>query len=189
MLYLYFTITKTVNTTEAFVKQKLPDFLRKVEKDDIGKDITELNVYEKTLIYYYSIEGYLQLNEDLRDSKENEYEWHLSQALGKLPNYVGVVYRGCELSSWEIDRYRKAEIDDTEVIDLAFMSCSTSKPVAHQFSKGSTIFRIISKTGKSVVQLSFHVNEKEILFQSKCKFKVTEIDDSGNLTTITLREI
>lgn len=178
-----------MRSTKEFVTQRLPDYLRKVEKDDIGKDITELNVYEKTLIYYYSIEGYLQLNEDLRDGKENEYEHHLNQALGKLPNYQGTVFRGSELNPWEIDFYRQAEKDDLEIVDLAFASASTSKYVAQEFSKGSVIFSIASKTGKSVEKLSFHGHEKEILFQSKCRFRLIAIDDSENVLTIYLREV
>ena len=59
---------------EEFVRQRLPDIVRKIERNNIGAAVTELNVYEKALIYYYSIEGYEQLNEDLRDGKSNEYE-------------------------------------------------------------------------------------------------------------------
>ena len=178
-----------MNSTETFVKQRLPNFLREVERKEIGKDVEELNIYEKTLIYYYSVEGYDQLNEDLRDGKDNEYAEHLNRALEKLPDYQGIVFRGSPLEVWDIGVYRKAYSDDTEVTELAFMSCSISMPVAQQFSKGSTIFRIISKTGKAIGQLSFYTSEKEILFSSNCTFKVLDIDDSGNLTIITLREI
>lgn len=178
-----------MNSTETFVKQRLPDFLREVERKEIGKDVEELNIYEKTLIYYYSVEGYDQLNEDLRDGKGNEYAEHLNHALEKLPDYEGIVFRGSPLDVWEIDVYRKAYSHDTEVTELAFMSCSISVYVAQQFSKGKVIFSIASKTGKQVQQLSFHGYEKEVLFQSQCRFKVVEIHDTDNMTTIYLREI
>jgi len=47
-----------------YVENKLSFELEKVQKRRIDKPLTELSIYEETLIYYYSIDGYEQLNED-----------------------------------------------------------------------------------------------------------------------------
>jgi len=183
-----------VKSTEEFVKQRLPDFLQKVEKNKIGEDISELNIYEKTLIYYYSIEGYEQLNEDLRDGKDSVYGNYLNQALEKLPNYEEESYRGVSLSPTKIDFYKKAAENDDEIIEPAFFSSSKSMRTAQSYSRGNTVFIIASKTGKEIEQLSFYgsqnpQNEKEVLFKSKSKFKVIRVNDSQNITLISLEEI
>jgi len=183
-----------VKSTEEFVKQRLPDFLQKVEKNKIGEDISELNIYEKTLIYYYSIEGYEQLNEDLRDGKDSVYGNYLNQALEKLPNYEEESYRGVSLSPTKIDFYKKVAENDDEIIEPAFFSSSKSMRTAQSYSRGNTVFIIASKTGKEIEQLSFYgsqnpQNEKEVLFKSKSKFKVIRVNDSQNITLISLEEI
>lgn len=177
---------------EEFVQKRFPYLLQKVERDNIGVSITELNVHEKTLIYYYSIEGYEQLNEDLREGKINEYEVYLNEALDKLPDYKRVVFRGAYLSKSQIDIYKKAFYEGDTVIKQAFVSASQSYLIAQQFSKSSVIFEIESRTGKAIGQLSFYQdsqNEREILFKSKCEFEVLEIDESQHFTTIFLEEI
>jgi len=177
---------------EEFVRQRLPDIVRKIERDNIGAAVTELNVYEKALIYYYSIEGYEQLNEDLRDGKSNEYEAYLNEALDKLPNYERTIFRGADLTETQIDEYKKAFSEGEFIIKYAFTSASKSYYIAQQFSKGSVVFEIKSQTGKAIGQLSFYQesqNESEILFKSKSVFRVLGVDDSQHFTTIFLEEI
>jgi len=175
-----------------FVRQRLPDILQKIERDSIGEFVTELNTYEKALIYYYSIDGYEQLNEDLRDGKPNEYEVYLNEALDKLPDYERVIFRGADLTQRQIDEYEKCCLEGELIIKPAFISASQSYFIAQQFSKGSVVFEIKSLTGKAIGQLSFYQgsqNENEILFKSKCKFKVFAVDKSQHFVTIFLEEI
>lgn len=177
---------------EEFVRGRLPDVLQKIERDNIGESITELNIYEKALIYYYSIDGYEQLNEDLRDGKPNDYEVYLNQALDKLPDYKRLVFRGVDLTQGQIDEYQKACSEGELVVKSAFVSASQSYFIAQQFSRGSVVFEILSMTGKAIGQLSFYQDsqsENEILFKSKCKFRVLTVDDSQHFVTIYLEEI
>ncbi len=134
------------------------------------------------------------MNEDLRDGKDNKYERYLNQALEKLPNYEEESYRGVALSQTKIDFYKKAEENDNEITEPAFISSSKSMRVAQSFSRGNTIFIIASKTGKEIEQFSFYgsqspQNEKEVLFKSKSKFRVIKVNDSQNITLISLEEI
>jgi len=177
-----------------FVRQRLPDILQKIERDDIGASVTELNIYEKALIYYYSIDGYEQLNEDLRDGKPNEYEVYLNEALDKLPDYDGESFRGAALTNAEILRYKNAIESDEIIVYPAFLSSSKSLGVARAYSRGSTVFTIASKTGKNIEEISFYgtrspQNEKEILYRSKIKFSVISIDQTTHITLITLEEV
>lgn len=62
------------------------------------------------------------------------------------------------------------------------------------FSKGNTIFRIISKSGKSIEALSFHgiqspMNEQEVLFKSKTSFKALGAKNENGKFLITLEEM
>jgi len=182
-----------VSEIKEFVERRFSSALDMVKRKRLNEKSPILDIYEETLIYDYTIEGYEQLNEDLRDEKENKYEKYLNLSLDKLPNYKGVVYRGTELSKSQLNRYKQALETEDSIIEKSFTSTSKSILVANQYSCANTIFSIISKTGKDIELYSFYgsltsQNEKEILFKSKSVFEVLEVYESDQITRITLEE-
>jgi len=179
-----------VRTLEQFVNDRLKSSFDEFQQSSIGTNITELDQYEKTLIYHYTIGGYEDLNENLRDNKDDEYEVHLNNALEKLPDFKDLVFRGRKLTLKQLQIYKDAEKNNTDIIYKSFLSTSTSSAVANLF--GNTIFIIKSKTGKNIEALSYYginsQNEREVLFKSKTKFKVLEIKKVNDYFEITLKE-
>ena len=140
----------------------------------------------------YTTTGYENINEKLRDGKEDEYEKHLNNTLDKLPNFQDVVYRGANLTPKQIDRYLNSEKKNLPITEKAFTSTTTSIYIANLY--GNTIFSILSKTGKKIEALSCYgtnspQNEREVLFKSNTKFSVLEVEKTRNKFKITLEEI
>jgi len=183
-----------MKTLKEYVEKRLSSELEIIQRKRSRKPLQELNIYEETLIYYYTIDGYEKLNEDLREGKENSYEIFLNAALDKLSDYVGIVYRGIELTKNQIESLKIAEIENKEITEQAFVSSSKSLLIAKQYSRANTEVSIISKTGKEIEKYSFYgvdnpQNEQEVLFKSKTKFSVLGVDESEDITKIVLEEI
>ena len=183
---------------EEFVDKYFSDVRQTFEYEGIGQKIINLTVFEKTIIYKYALDYYEDLNANLRygglSPVQKLFVEFLNEALDKLPDYVGVVYRGANLNPIQIKKYQDALDAGIPVIEKGFTSSSTSNPVAEQFSGGTVIFYIVSYNGKSIEQLSRYgasnnQNEKEVLFKSNTLFNVVSIRMEGTKTIITLEEI
>ncbi len=177
-----------------FVEYRFGSALSQVISMKIGNNIDFLSTHEKTLVFKYSLDAYEDLNESLRAGKESEFELYLNYVLEKLPNVKDVVYRGCVLSKAQIERYKMAVEKKELLVEPGFTSASKSRKIAEMFSKGNTIFRIISKSGKSIEALSFHgiqspMNEQEVLFKSKTSFKALGVKNENGKFLITLEEM
>ncbi len=178
---------------EKFVKARYPGALQEVIRQNIGEELPFLSIYEKTLVYEYTNEGYENLNETLWAGKESEFERYLNAVLDKLPDYVGVVHRGTVLTKNEVERYILAFEQNSLITEPAFTSASKSILTAGVFSKGKVLFQIFSKSGKEIDTLSFYgrrseQDEKEVLFKSKTQFLVGEVRVEGEKIFITLVE-
>jgi hypothetical protein len=139
-----------------FVNERYTSILKQIKTKNIGAAITQLSYLEKALVYKYTLDNYEDLNENLRAGKESEFALYLNAVLAKLPDFKDLVYRGSALTKAQIARYQLA-LENKEILtELGFTSASKSRQVAEMFGKGNTIFRIISKTGKAIEQLSFH---------------------------------
>ena len=181
-----------MESLEHFVNDRLKNELEEFNEKNIGTSFINLSIHEKVLIYYYTLEGYQSINEELRESKNSQYETHLNNVLTKLPNFEGLVYRGLRLSNAQLKRYIDCFISNTPIEELGFCSCSESILVARLF--GNATFSILSKSGKSVQELSFYgsnssQNEQEVLFRSKTKFKILDVDNNNGDINIILEEI
>lgn len=182
-----------LNELRTYVENYLGKELSEFQKKGLGKSILELELWEKVLIYKYSLDGYLGLNEALQYGKPHPLENFLNQTLDKLPDYEGLVFRGEAMSNLRKAVFRSA-LESKHSIEIpSFLSTTRSEQIAQMFSKGDTILRIASFTGKNIEALAFHgegnpMNEREVLFKSKSKFQVLEIAKEKNKTYITLIE-
>lgn len=177
---------------EQFVKDRLNLELEEFNRKNIGSSVRNLNKYEKVLVYYYTQDGYLSINEELREGRSSEYEAHLNAILAKLPNLEEVVFRGVSLTETQLEYYSDCFNSRVLIEELAFCSCSKSVLMARMH--GNAILKILSKRGKSIEELSFYginssQNEQEVLFQSKTKFKVLDIENKNGYIHIILEEI
>lgn len=180
---------------ENFVEQNLVIELEEVRKHQYGSNTSILDDFEKTLIYNYTFDGFEELNETLRTGGTNDYEDLLNTTLDKLYDYQGLVYRGVELEDSEIQVYQEALDNDVPVTELSFVSTSKLRYLCFPYSGFSTLFRIMSKTGKEIEDISFYgtnsisdQNEQEVLFKSKTQFRVLEISEVDSKTFIDLEE-
>lgn len=157
----------------------------------------ELTLSEKALIYKYSDDGYLKLNEKLRSNKGKNtavFGKLLVKALGKLNDYSSLTYRKVQLTRGQQNIYKKASDTGLYVKEPAFSSTSKIKDLAILFP-GNTLFIINSKTGKDIEKIAKFgyedpYNEYEVLFLPNREFEVLEIDDSiSDLLLITMEEI
>ena len=110
------------------------------------------------------------------------YEDVLNQALDKLPSYNGICYRGADEP--DIDIFKQKLNNGQSWKDTGFMSSSHKREKAEKFGE-KLFFKIQSKTGKSIEQLSTlgsitqkgEKNEYEVLFKTNTEFNVKVVKD------------
>ncbi len=180
---------------EKYSKDNLSQEISEIKNSNRNIENFELSVYEKALIYKYSNDGYEIVNENLRKSKGkklDEFGKLLNKTLAKLPNFDGVVYRGANMTTQELQRYKEAVTKNKILKEYSFVSTSKSRLIAMAF-KGNTLFRIYSRTGKEVEKIAkfgLHgtSNEKEVLFRPNRNFIILEVAKELDYTLITMEE-
>ncbi|BDT98018.1 ADP-ribosyltransferase [Nocardia sputorum] len=160
------TIREKLDRIINLVKGRADDAARRVPK--------KVTLTQKDLdaLADYTGPGYADLNRALRegtmDASQKARIDAINEALAKLPDHNGVVYRGTTLPQSVIDDYKVGEV----VTEKAFTSTSSSASTAFP---GNVEFTIVSKTGKDVAPYStveaMGVKENEILFRSGTNFE------------------
>jgi hypothetical protein len=176
---------------EKYTKQYLSVELAIIESTERINELTNLTVFEKAIIYKYSNDGYEKLNENLRNNRgqnNSEFGLLLEKCINKLPNYIGLVYRGVFLNQEEKNKYQLAMANNSRILENTFVSSTKSRLIAMGF--GTTLFRIYSKSGKEIEKIAtfgLHnpPSEQEVLFKPNRSFRVLEVQDD----LITLEEI
>lgn len=111
-------------------------------------------MYEKTIIYKYTEDGYENVNQALRNGKSTPpLGIHLINSLKKLPNYKRLCYRAVELGKKELHKYYDAMQKGTTITERSSLSCSKSKSIALAFCQ-SPLFIILSKRGKDIEKIA-----------------------------------
>ena len=131
-----------------------------------------LDVGELAAIRYYTGRGYARVNLTLRGATPMVPEMAgridaLSSALRKLPDHIGWVHRGAELTPGQLARYRPGAV----IREHPFTS--TAVMAEDRFS-GNTHFIIRSYSGRDVATYSQVPAEREVLFDRATRFKVME---------------
>lgn len=163
------------------------------------KELTETDIQS---IEYYTKNGYKKINGQLIGGQNNKPETtrainRLNEALGKIDNYEGTVYRGDSFDSNNKWFSFLNSIKNKEVFAYkGFMSTSEQKDVTQGFDDiltGAAIFKINSKTGKSIKNYSDSYNELEVLFKPNTSFRIDDWDwineDRRKKIMVTLTEI
>lgn len=175
-------------TTEKYAKEYLFHEIQLIESSEERLNaLPELTVYEKAIIFKYSEDGYEDLNEKLRLSEGkdiSDFGMLLDKCLGKLPDYQGRVYRGVDLSKYDLNRYSEAFQNNILITESFFISTSESQLASRMFGR-NVQFQIISKTGKSIREIT-KFEEKEVLFKYNISFEILDISPKRDV--IILKE-
>ena len=162
----------------------------------------ELTETDAQSIDYYTKNGYKKINEQLISGQNDDPATtrainRLNEAISKIENYKGVVYRGDSFNSnnkW-FSFLHAIKNKDTFTYK-GFMSTSEQKYVAegfHDIVKGAAFFTINSKTGKSIKPYSDFYHELEVLFKPNTTFKIDNWEwvneDRKKKMNVTLTEI
>ena len=163
------------------------------------KELTETDVQS---IEYYTRNGYKEINGQLISGQNNKPETtrainRLNEAIEKIDNFEGTVYRGDSFDSKNKWFSFLNSIKNKEVFTYkGFMSTSEEKDVTQGFDTifdGAAIFKINSKTGKSIKDFSDNYNELEVLFKPNTSFRIDDWDwineDRRKKIIVTLTEI
>lgn len=131
--------------------------------------------------YYGSLNSYLRGESvyGITAAKKREYDQFkiiCNRGLEKMPKFEGVVWRGANISEDIIERYALNMSKGAPITFEGFTS--TSRIKGANFS-GNVMFRIQSKTGAIVEDISLHKSEKEVLFRAGSRFKVLKMEKRG----------
>lgn len=188
--------------------QKVFDYFGDIDnhkKEKIFNDILEnakpfhlreaqtLSIYKYTIDFYQEANTYLRNNFISEDKKYYENKGiksvieTLNEALDKLPSHKGTVFRGADLTTEQLETYRKALESNTPIVKNEFLSTSKNR---YEAFERNTKYKITSKTGKSIEKLSYFKNEKEILFKVGTRFKILNVyEDSQGINRIEMEEL
>ncbi|GAM51263.1 hypothetical protein NSK11_contig00108-0001 [Nocardia seriolae] len=157
-----------------------------------GSELPHITEADDKALKFYSASGYDRLNELLRSDtalspgQEARVD-SINQALSKLPDYSGTVYRGLTLPPEVIAAYEKGLVVDVK----EFFSTSKRPDIADGFMEKSylgthdlgyerVMFTVISESGKDIQSYSTVPREAEVLFATDSKFYVADVEWDGD---------
>jgi hypothetical protein len=180
------------------MEESLKDRATKLENNlDFENAFTMLNFEEKVAINAYTDNQYKNINTLLRGTtfvREHQnvlitISNIIFNAVKKmLPKFLGVVYRGCNLS----DEILKEHIDafNKKVVIVYPCFTSTSKNIDRALDfKGNAFFTIYSKNGIDVSSISMYPNEEEILLNKGTNFNIISINASRDIIQVIMEEV
>ena len=138
--------------------------------------------------FFVDINFYLRNGGEPKEEFFEKYGKVMNSALDKLESYKGTVYRGSDLSLEVINKYKKAAETGEPYTENHYLS--TSKDREKSFDR-NTKYKILSKNGKQIEELSLFSEEKEVLFKEETKFKINSVyfDEEMNKNVIEMEEI
>jgi hypothetical protein len=138
--------------------------------------------------FFVDMNFYLRNGGEPKEDFFERYKKVMNSALDKLESYKGYVFRGADLSSEIINKYKKAAETGEPYTENYYLSTSKSKDIV--FDR-NTFYEIKSKNGKQIEKLSFFSEEKEVLFKEGTKFKINSVyfDEGANKNVIVMEEI
>ena len=198
---------KILNPEET--KKYIEDFkAQSASSSDFHKEMSigdkDVNIDEKKSIQAYASNCYLTMNRllrnpdyydkqypnDLSSDDRKIYESYITNCHNALKNNKStksvVAYRGVDYTLTKT--FSKLNPGD-EFIDEGFVSTSTTKDIAENFSGGGYVMTILIPKGSqaaSIKYLARHAKENEILINKKARFEIKEINHDTKRMTIEL---
>ncbi len=180
------------------IKKPTAKFSNTKQADDYIKNVSlkDMTKEQRKSIKEYSKGGQLTdvINYQLRTSATlgegaRRVVKRLNSSLDKLPSYNNDVYRGISFPNMEeaINFIKNIKVGQT-ITELGFTSTSIKQGVALEFlrtNKAGFLFKIKSKNGKWIGELSDFQEELEVLFKSGSIFKVKKMHDIRVLDSFT----
>ena len=163
-------------TVEEYATTYLENEIRIIENSYRKNVLTQLNVFEKAIIYKYTEDGFDDLNESLRISKSekiNLFGKLLAECLDKLPDFIGTVFRSENLAKNEWEEYLLAFTNDSIITKHSFTSTSKSQLSANKF--GIYRLEIFVQKGKDIEKNAKYDDEKEVIIRYNSNFRVVGI--------------
>lgn len=163
-------------TVEEYATTYLENEIRIIENSYRKNVLTQLNVFEKAIIYKYTEDGFDDLNELLRISKGKNithFGTLLAECLDKLPDFIGTVFRSENLAKNEWEEYLLAFTNDSIITKHSFTSTSKSQLSANKF--GIYRLEIFVQKGKDIEKIAKYDDEKEVIIRYKSNFRVVGI--------------
>lgn len=202
------TLAERKNYAQKIIKglSHLPKIFLDQAKAKIKGAYARLTTEAVAALMFYTAEsqGFRQINRLLRGQMtefanaekgigwnvaqaKQDYQEHIkfiNEALNKLPNHEGFVYRGTEVDPKLLAQYKVGQI----VTEQGFTSTSTNIAVAEEFSR-NVFYTILSKTGKDIKNLAEFSGEDEVLFRSGTKFKILALENKNGKTFVKMMEV
>lgn len=206
-----------VDTHAALVMQsRETGLLNNLNQDDVEI----INSYSQQSLPFHSIQRYMNSNFEFEWDKEADgtirqtYPLHhaglLENALGKIPAYQGMSYRGALLSGavyrlpggYTPTQKDKKNLEVINVGDfvstITYFSTSAERKVASEFALrqrfgnsfdfDTVVFEIDGVSGRNITELT-HIKQAEILISPGAVFEVSGINRANYGVSVSLREI
>jgi hypothetical protein len=181
---------------ERYVRANLIVELEDVQGSPISRADNGLTIYEKTLIYHYTKDGYVRINQGLRSHGQTDLEVVplLESALRKLPPYQGIVHRTAVLTRKQLQSYLSSWRAGRVKAVPEFLSSSKSALIPRMRPRFNVKFRIVSRSGRSIEEVSYmgkHTppNEQEVLFLPGSRFEISDVTDFAGYVLIFMEEV
>ena len=182
--------------TEKYVRRFLKKDFDEVRASAIAGVRNGLDIYEKTLIYYYTASGYRAINQSLRrfgGHAGSRAAILLQEVLRKLPDWRGPVFRAANLTKSSIAVYKKCALAGSAIMETAFLSTSRSPHKIEHYPATNVTYHIFARHGKAIESCSrlgsvLPPNEEEVLLLPRSKFWVLDVNESSGNVLIILEE-
>ena len=164
------------------VREGLPDGALDRYKQYYKEHNKNIPDEEGAAIVEYTDSAYKPMNLILRTNEKHakkDYYYlalanQVNKGLDKLPKYNGLTYRCTQgMAENSIKEYKTAFDNSTAYTEKAFLS---SSPDLNPGFGNQVMFKIKSKNGVNITELSKHGHENEVLFKHGSQFKVTKYE-------------
>ena len=167
---------------------ELRNLLKNREIEKIPYQI--INIYTQNSFIYSEINDAFR-NENLEKFKNiGFYAYFLNKILRNIPkvfHYSGVVFRGANFASEEIEQYKKIYKSDYPLFEWnGIISTTKQKSIAEKF--GNALFKIefLEDFGVDISNISDFKEEEEVLLFAGSKYKISNIQEISNKLEISL---
>jgi hypothetical protein len=151
-------------------------------KPSVTKPV-KLNLQERQSLEYYTSDGFLNLNKNLREGKklgpsDTKYVERIDSALSKLPAHSSATYRKLDFPSIkDAEAFVKSHQPGQVATYNQYISTSQRSDIFGLGGKESVKLTIHGKNGRDISSYSTNPGEKEVLFKPGTSFTVKSVTE------------